>query len=254
MNRKRWQSQIKLHKIYIGEFKAKKEQKIKTNQINYDYANDDPFGILTSKILLESSKDKSATWNGNDRRLSMEIFSLSKPVPLSPNASANLKKITNTSRRRAHSSTFQEATLISTSVFEDPAAALAGYKTLKQYQIPIETTASVQARKHVSLGCRYVKFAVGAYGSHFLNIMGIARSRIDSDHENHHNHHSLASHADIPIEHIIFSSFLKTEPSATHKADPVPVHYVVVDKVTKSVVVSLRGTLGLSDVITVLIA
>jgi Lipase (class 3) len=59
----------------------------------------------------------------------------------------------------------------------------------------------------------------------------------------------LASHADFPVEHIVTSSFLNTSPELNSTL-MVPVHYVVVDKMTASVVVSLRGTLGLSDIIT----
>ncbi|KAJ3355991.1 hypothetical protein HDU91_005609 [Kappamyces sp. JEL0680] len=104
-------------------------------------------------------------------------------------------------------------------------------------------------------GARYVQFAVGAYGTNFLKIMGIEKprsSRFESKDE-HHNHYSLANHTDIPVDHIIASSF---DSLATLHAPRLiaPVHYVVVDQDSKSVVVSLRGTLGLSDIVTDLTA
>jgi hypothetical protein len=289
INRKRWQSQIKLHPIYVGNCPI--------GNVNVEQ---DPFGLLTSKYLLESGnrKPKSATWggrafdikcknfdsfsipdedhgnlkNGNvidfldnydvgksanlfNRRLSLEIFSLSHPVPLlSPlneevSTESNFENCFFDRRRRTKSGNFQSAKLISSSIFEST------NHTEIPPKIPIPehiTQRKINAKKHVYLGSRYVKFAVGAYGSHFLNIMGISKKRQDvSETEDHHNHHSLATHANIPVEHIIFSSFLNTDVNNKPAVHPmVPVHYVVVDKVTKSVVVSLRGTLGLTDVIT----
>ncbi|KAH6568632.1 hypothetical protein BASA60_008588 [Batrachochytrium salamandrivorans] len=107
----------------------------------------------------------------------------------------------------------------------------------------------------IELASRYIKFATGAYGSNFLKIMGLGTSRdhmyeADGD---HHNHQSLAFHANIPVEHIIASSFLS--PTTLEAPSLIaPVHYVVVDHETKAVIVSLRGTLGISDIVTDLTA
>ena len=108
------------------------------------------------------------------------------------------------------------------------------------------------AAQSIKNGARFVQFAVGAYGTAFLKLMGIEKprsSRFDVKDE-HHNHYSLANHTDVPVHHIISSSF---DSLTTLHAPRVlaPVHYVVVDQETKSVVVSLRGTLGLSDIVTV---
>ena len=82
--------------------------------------------------------------------------------------------------------------------------------------------------------------------------MGIEKPRASRFNvkDEHHNHYSLANHIDVPVHHIISSSF---DSLATLHAPRLiaPVHYVVVDQETKSVVVSLRGTLGLSDIVTV---
>jgi hypothetical protein len=68
--------------------------------------------------------------------------------------------------------------------------------------------------------------------------------------DEHHNHTTFAFHTSVPIEHIITSSF--HDPSTLHSAGYIgPVHYVVVDASTSSVVVSLRGTMGFSDIVTV---
>ena len=113
--------------------------------------------------------------------------------------------------------------------------------------------ASISPQTHVNLGARYVKFAVGAYGSHFMNIMGISKEAFNysilDEGGQHLNHTSLANHVNIPVEHIVNSSYLDTS-STINGPLVAPVHYIVVDKATESVVVSLRGTLGLGDIIT----
>nr|KAJ3416133.1 hypothetical protein HK105_001334 [Polyrhizophydium stewartii] len=108
---------------------------------------------------------------------------------------------------------------------------------------------------HIEMASRFIKFAIGAYGSSFLKIMGLGKARdhlpeLDGD---HYNHQSLAFHANIPVEHIVSSSFVT--PSTLEPPTLIaPVHYVVVDRQSKSVVVSLRGTLGISDIVTDLMA
>ncbi|KAI9017389.1 hypothetical protein BC832DRAFT_527154 [Gaertneriomyces semiglobifer] len=98
---------------------------------------------------------------------------------------------------------------------------------------------------------RYVRFASGAYGTNFLKILGIGKARdlLIENCQEHHNHQSFAFHTNLSVEHIISSSF--RNPSALHPPALIaPVHYVAVDAHTKAVVVSLRGTLGFSDLIT----
>ncbi|KAJ3184134.1 hypothetical protein HDU87_004980 [Geranomyces variabilis] len=99
---------------------------------------------------------------------------------------------------------------------------------------------------------RYVRFASGAYGTNFLKILGLGKARdflIEHSAEHDHNHQSFAFHTDVPVEHILTSSF--RNPNALHPPSLIaPVHYLVVDAKTQAVVVSLRGTLGLSDLIT----
>lgn len=111
------------------------------------------------------------------------------------------------------------------------------------------------SKGHIEMACRYIKFAVGAYGTSFLRIMGLGKARDHSvdAHGYHHNHQSLAFYTNIPVDNIIASSYLSTETPHPPKVIA-PVHYVVVDKDSKSVIVCLRGTLGISDVVTDLTA
>jgi hypothetical protein len=125
------------------------------------------------------------------------------------------------------------------------------FLSLPKAELTPELT-SIALIKH---GARYVQFAVGAYGTNFLKMMGIEKPRGDrfDGKDEHHNHYSLANHIDVPVDHIVSSSF---DSLATLHAPRLiaPVHYVVVDQESKSVVVSLRGTLGLSDIVTDLMA
>ncbi|KAJ3309490.1 hypothetical protein HDV04_005982 [Boothiomyces sp. JEL0838] len=123
----------------------------------------------------------------------------------------------------------------------------------KSEEIPqklFEPLTKLKPFNQIKLGSRYVKFAVGAYGTNFLKIMGIEKPReVHFNIQDHHNHHSMANHTDIPVEHIITSSY--NEPTTLHPPKiNAPVHYVAVDHATSSVIVSLRGTLGLSDLVT----
>eukprot|EP00842_Homolaphlyctis_polyrhiza_P005225 jgi/Hompol1/5703/HPOL_001104-RA len=113
----------------------------------------------------------------------------------------------------------------------------------------------IHADEHVEMAARFIKFAIGSYGTGFLRIMGLGNARdhtLEWDGE-HHNHQSLAFHANVPVEHIVTSSFLN-QASLEPPGLNAPMHYVVVDRATKSVVVCLRGTLGISDLVTDLAA
>ncbi|KAJ3051269.1 hypothetical protein HK097_007754 [Rhizophlyctis rosea] len=98
---------------------------------------------------------------------------------------------------------------------------------------------------------RFGRFCTGAYGAQFMQIFRIGRhSQLTLQPSGApSNHQSFAFHTEVPIEHIVTSSFGERQslhPPALHA----PIHYVVADAVSKSVVVTLRGTLGLSDLIT----
>ncbi|KAI8587460.1 hypothetical protein BDZ88DRAFT_398537 [Geranomyces variabilis] len=129
--------------------------------------------------------------------------------------------------------------------------------TLSHKELPAPQTPPSEVPKHprhelFEKISRYVRFASGAYGTNFLKILGLGKARdflIEHSAEHDHNHQSFAFHTDVPVEHILTSSF--RNPNALHPPSLIaPVHYLVVDAKTQAVVVSLRGTLGLSDLIT----
>ncbi|KAJ1551381.1 hypothetical protein HK096_000339 [Nowakowskiella sp. JEL0078] len=135
---------------------------------------------------------------------------------------------------------------------------------------------------------RYVKFASGSYGRHFMKVFGIGRVReISSNDPNHHaNHYAFSIHTGIPLNCIASSSYtigaevgytagrsneslhkdmteenddpnLSSSPTdsaergipfGSPKLKPL-IHYVVLDHERQVVVLTLRGTLGLSDLL-----
>lgn len=107
---------------------------------------------------------------------------------------------------------------------------------------------------------RFVRFASASYGANFLRVMGLATSingtnstkEIITNH--HHEHHSFSTHAQLPSDTILISSFVDPEggtDSSGHTGTGVPmVHFVTLDHDSKAVVLTCRGTLGFEDVLT----
>ncbi|ORZ37977.1 hypothetical protein BCR44DRAFT_1522098 [Catenaria anguillulae PL171] len=122
---------------------------------------------------------------------------------------------------------------------------------------------------------RYLQYSTGAYGKRFMRIFGIGRAPIVSvvGGVHHPNHHAFANHVGIPVNDIVLSSFQPPRPGYLTQAEQADatrhnffnaatvlnleaprihplVHYLCIDHRTRSVVLTLRGTLGLSDVLT----
>ncbi|KAJ3120694.1 hypothetical protein HK098_004414 [Nowakowskiella sp. JEL0407] len=141
---------------------------------------------------------------------------------------------------------------------------------------------------------RYVRFASGSYGRHFMNVFNIGRVReiYTNDPLHHPNHYAFHMHTGISIDCIVSSSYTvgaevgysagrstedheeyvdeheeqnkitTTSTSQTGASDDGPhgilmgspklkplIHYIVLDHERKCVVLTLRGTLGLSDLL-----
>ena len=102
---------------------------------------------------------------------------------------------------------------------------------------------------------RYMRFASGAYGSRFMRILGIGKfwDREMEISDSHHNLQAFAAHTGIPIKDIINSSYSHHSLSSRSPLAPTMkevIYYISLDHETKAVVLTLRGTLGLSDVLT----
>lgn len=104
---------------------------------------------------------------------------------------------------------------------------------------------------------RFHRFSTAAYGQVFLQLLGFsdpshwASHHFVRDLNDHENHAAFAAHVGCSTADILFSSYA---PGNTTRASPSIVYFVSVDHQSQSVVVSLRGTLGFSDLLTDLTA
>lgn len=98
----------------------------------------------------------------------------------------------------------------------------------------------------------FMRYASAAYGESFMRIFGIGDMPSVLPTSHHPNHHAFAHHTGVSVQDILLSSY--TDPSNLlamhHPSLHALVHYVTVDHHTKSIVLTCRGTLGLSDVLT----
>lgn len=99
----------------------------------------------------------------------------------------------------------------------------------------------------------FMRYASAAYGESFMRILGIGDipTILPSSHHHHPNHHVFAHHTGNSVEDILLSSY--TDRSPLHLHNPsihALVHYVTVDHASKAIVLTCRGTLGLSDILT----
>lgn len=113
---------------------------------------------------------------------------------------------------------------------------------------------------------RYIRFATASYGHRFMQVLGVANydvptgsgPYIDADGRTHPFDHVIFSrHVGLPLEAVLDST-ANTEPHLTSRASlhlrplvlHVPNYYLAVDHASKTIIVTIRGTLGLSDMLT----
>ncbi|SCZ91866.1 BZ3500_MvSof-1268-A1-R1_Chr5-3g08187 [Microbotryum saponariae] len=118
-----------------------------------------------------------------------------------------------------------------------------------------EPKASNFPRQHLVANLqRFMRYSSAAYGQAFLRILGLGKSRgLDFSFPNtksHANSHAFAHHVGIPVDDILLDSY--TTPGGgifdNHRISPI-VTYLAVDHEMKAIVLSCRGSLGLSDVL-----
>ncbi|GAA6061189.1 hypothetical protein JCM10212_002402 [Sporobolomyces blumeae] len=96
----------------------------------------------------------------------------------------------------------------------------------------------------------FARYSSAAYGQSFLRILGLAKSEFKFPHtEIHANNHSFAHHVGIDVEDILLSSFTDPQPNLSNEKISPIVNYVAVDHSLNAVVLSCRGSLGLSDIL-----
>ncbi|CAO3599475.1 unnamed protein product [Absidia cylindrospora] len=110
-------------------------------------------------------------------------------------------------------------------------------------------------RQHIinNIG-HFMRYASAAYGESFMRVFGIGDmpTVLPTSHHHHPNHHAFAHHTGVMVQDILLSSYTDHSTLLTmhHPSLHALVHYVTVDHRTKSIVLTCRGTLGLSDVLT----
>ncbi|KAF9344551.1 hypothetical protein BGX26_004247, partial [Mortierella sp. AD094] len=105
---------------------------------------------------------------------------------------------------------------------------------------------------------RFMRYASASYGHNFMRILGIGTigDTIYSPYGDHPNHHAFAAHTSTPLDSILLSSFTDPGTKGNFQAPKMHslVHYINLDHGAQCVVLTCRGTLGLSDVLTDLCA
>ncbi|KAI8067595.1 hypothetical protein BC940DRAFT_326388 [Gongronella butleri] len=110
-------------------------------------------------------------------------------------------------------------------------------------------------RQHIisNIG-HFMRYASAAYGESFMRVFGIGDmpSVLPNSHHHHPNHHAFAHHTGVMVQDILLSSYTDRHSILTMNRPSIHtlVHYVTVDHHTKSIVLTCRGTFGLSDVLT----
>lgn len=101
---------------------------------------------------------------------------------------------------------------------------------------------------------KFCRYASASYGHSFMKLLGIGWSPISfptngEDNTNHHaEHYAFAHHTRLLLDQILLSSYTDI---AVDDTSGIPlVHFVAVDHESKAVVLTIRGTLGLEDILT----
>jgi hypothetical protein len=106
---------------------------------------------------------------------------------------------------------------------------------------------------------RFARFSSASYGSNFLRVMGLTSSQPSTSNvlqtqDVHHEHHSFSTHTGLPADTILLSSFVDPQGVGSANSSPMVisplVHFISIDRDSRAVVLTCRGTLGFEDVLT----
>lgn len=96
---------------------------------------------------------------------------------------------------------------------------------------------------------KFIRFASASYGHSFMRLLGIGMATtIPKDDEHHSEHHAFSWHTGVELSDIVLSSY--SDISIDSKSGIPLVHFVAIDHEAKAVVLTIRGTLGLEDILT----
>lgn len=99
---------------------------------------------------------------------------------------------------------------------------------------------------------KYMRFATASYGLSFMYALGIGKIAYHhfptSNSDHHYEHHAFAHHTKLALHDILLSSY--SDRTLDDSSGISLVHFVSVDHDAKAVVLTIRGTLGLEDILT----
>lgn len=97
---------------------------------------------------------------------------------------------------------------------------------------------------------KYMRYSAASYGQSFMRLFGIKTGsgvKFTSSQSHHSEHYSFSDHTKLPLKDILLSSFVDS--SVEEKCGIPLVHFVSVDHEARAVVLTIRGTLGLEDLL-----
>lgn len=99
---------------------------------------------------------------------------------------------------------------------------------------------------------KYMRFATASYGQSFMSVLGVGKYYSPysgySDGSLHSEHYAFAHHTRLNLDDILLSSY--SDSAVDDKAGIPLVHFVSIDHSAKAVVLTIRGTLGIEDILT----
>lgn len=97
---------------------------------------------------------------------------------------------------------------------------------------------------------RYARFSSASYGQSFMRLLGIGRFDVpfSTTGAHHSEHYAFAHHSGVSLDQILLSSY--SDKVVDTSSGILLDHFIVVDHDPKAIVLTIRGTWGLDDVLT----
>lgn len=238
-----------------------------------DHYNEEPI-VKSSPSLLEKGKETLLMKKARQRHSSISSISSTSSCYISATSS-------NSNRKTKRSNSISNCTNTNLAMTTTTTTTTTTSTSSSSYNTPIPTPSSSTVSRYSFTGnedhkkldnimyydhgwnfpqnhivnniSHFMRYASAAYGESFMRILGIGDipTVLPSSHHHHPNHHAFAHHTGNSVEDILLSSY--TDRSPLHLHNPsihALVHYVTVDHAAKAIVLTCRGTLGLSDILT----
>ncbi|CAM0137105.1 unnamed protein product [Umbelopsis sp. WA50703] len=215
---------------------------------------------------VPSKQDKKAAIRGHTRSPSnqnvppiptLSTSSRRRPRSNSITSLASIQSVARTTTTTTYTSSAGPSASSSPMLKRMPSAPVRGALTRRRvssHPLSDNSTRRNYPRAHLITNiARFMRYASAAYGESFMRILGIGDMPhiLPASHHHHPNHHAFSYHTAVPVEDILLSSYTdSTLLSIQNPQINALVHYVTVDHAAEAVVLTCRGTLGLSDILT----